>query len=346
MFNMNRREFLTAATMGASSLVMPTFIKKGPILKGSKVVRLDTDHFELICNDPRKVRILQLTDTHFGSPKPERSITDKFSKKLIKSLVDQQKPDLVFHTGDFINNDNEGAEHSAIEFMNDLGTPWSLVFGNHDHQRAKGAISLDEYQNRMENHAAGYRKNSDGTHEHCFRIDFKSKSDKPGFTLIGFNCGSPSTSMEVTPTQIEWFKQQLEADARLGQNQPIIVMQHIPTIEYKTLFDKGAAVGRQGETVCFEQDNGGVFNEYVLSRRVKAIFCGHDHVNDYIGEHRGIKLVYGRVSGWSGYGDWQRGGRTIDLDLLDRTYKTKVVLPEGAMDMNPEWRKTLSEDLA
>jgi len=34
------------------------------------VVRTDTDRFELILPEPEKVRILQISDTHFGKPNP------------------------------------------------------------------------------------------------------------------------------------------------------------------------------------------------------------------------------------------------------------------------------------
>ena len=51
-----------------------------------------------------------------------------------------------------------------------------------------------------------------------------------------------------------------------------------------------------------------------------SVFCGHDHVNNYHGDWHGTDLVYGRVSGWGGYGPgtWQRGGRLIELDLAEK----------------------------
>jgi 3',5'-cyclic AMP phosphodiesterase CpdA len=341
----DRRDFLKVTAAGAATVAFPTILSARAVAPKAKVVRVANDRFELVYEGSAPVRILQLTDTHFGRDSDKHRASDVLSQKLIRQLVDEQKPALVFHTGDFINNDLEKPDHSAIGFMNDLGTPWSLVFGNHDHaQGREGGISLDDYYGRLENHATGFIEGN-GKREYAYRIDIRKGKEAPGFSLFGFNCGNPVSMMKVTDGQIAWLKAQLEEDKRKGHTQPILVMQHIPMIEYKTLYDAKDATGRQGEKVCFEQDNGSVFETYRQSGRVHAVFCGHDHVNDYLGRHKEILLAYGRVSGWSGYGDWQRGGRVIDMNLRDRTFRTRVVLPSGAVE-KPEWAVTMKDLVA
>jgi predicted MPP superfamily phosphohydrolase len=142
----NRREFLVAGTAAVSSIAFPTLaFSRSPRAK-AQVVRTATDRFELILPEPETVRILQISDTHFGKPNPEYVAADPVTRKLIRTLVDENTPDLVFHTGDFINNDTEYVDHSAIGFMNSLGTPWSVVFGNHDQpDNAPRNLTLDEY---------------------------------------------------------------------------------------------------------------------------------------------------------------------------------------------------------
>ncbi|MGN0547616.1 MAG: hypothetical protein ACI4I3_09805 [Acutalibacteraceae bacterium] len=49
---------------------------------------------------------------------------------------------------------------------------------------------------------------------------------------------------------------------------------------------------------------------------VKAAFFGHDHVNDFIVEIDGIKLVQTFSTGYHTYGN-KRGGRLIVLDEND-----------------------------
>jgi 3',5'-cyclic AMP phosphodiesterase CpdA len=335
---------LKTTAAGVAATAFPTVLSARPAAPKARVVRLASDHFELIADGPAPVRILQLTDTHFGRTDDAARERDAHSQKLIRKLVDEQNPALVFHSGDFVNNDGPNPDFSVIGFMNDLGTPWSMVFGNHDHSHGhEGSLPLDDYYARFENHATGYAETKTAetkAREYCFRIDVRSGKAIPGFSIFAFNCGSPVTSMKVTDGQIAWLRDQLEADARAGRNHPIVVMQHIPMLEYKTLYDAHAAKGRQGEKVCYESDSGAVFETYRQSGRVRGVFCGHDHVNDYLGQHKGILLAYGRVSGWSGYGDWQRGGRVLDLNLRDRTFRTRVVLPSGATE-KPEWSTTL-----
>lgn len=307
----------------------------------TQVVRLADDHFELITERPDRFRVLQITDTHMGSPWAEERVGDTMTRKSIRSLIDEHQPDFVFHTGDFINNDKENVEHgAAVAFMNDLGTPWSLVWGNHDHSDQQvGAWTLDDTYRRLENHAIGFHKRPDGGRDYCFRLDVRGAKTSPVATLIGFNTGGGETPKVVSASQLAWFEAQLESDRRRGWGHPILVMQHIPLVEYKTVFDAHAAVGRQGEGVCYEVDHGTVFPIYRASGRVRGVFCGHDHVNDYTGLQEGVRLTYGRVSGWSGYGDWQRGGRLIELAGEGHPFRTRVVIPSRAEE-KPDWRKT------
>ncbi len=338
-----RRELLQGAAAGAAALGLPSLSFPAAKMNKTRVIRKAEDRFDLVLPSRDRVRILQLTDTHFGTPSDENKLKDEATKKLIRQLVDDHQPDLIFHTGDFINNDRDGVLHSAFDFMNDLGTPWSMVFGNHDHSTGNaGGISLDDYYARLENHATGFHNRSTGGRDYCYRLDLRTENAKPFASLFAFNCGGPKTGMIINETQSEWLMKQLERDKSAGVTTPILVMQHIPTVEYKTLFDEKAATGRQGEAVCFEQDKGAIFGTYQASGRVKAVFCGHDHVNDYFGDHKGVRLVYGRCTGYSGYGDWQRGARIIDLTQGERAQKTRVVLGKGCTE-TPEWSSTLAE---
>lgn len=340
---MTRRELLQGAAAGAAALCLPSFSFPASSMNKARVIRNAEDRFDLILPSRDRVRILQITDTHFGTPTEENKLKDEATKKLIRQMVDDHQPDLVFHTGDFINNDKDGVNHSAIDFMNGLGTPWSLVFGNHDHPNGNtGSISLDDYYARLENHAIGFHDRPKGGRDYCYRIDLRVENAKPFASLFAFNCGGPRTGMIINETQTEWLMTQLDKDKSAGVTTPILVMQHIPTVEFKTLYDEEAATGRQGESVCFELDKGAIFAAYEASGRVKGVFCGHDHVNDYFGDHKGVRLVYGRCTGYSGYGDWQRGARIIDLSSGERAHKTRVVIGKGASE-KPDWSRTFSE---
>jgi len=111
---------------------------------------------------------------------------------------------------------------------------------------------------------------------------------------------------------------------------PVLAMIHIPVIEFKKLHDSGRFSDRFGEAVCFETDTGKTFQTLKNSGRVAAIFSGHDHENTFHGPWEGIDLVYGRISGWSGYGEGARGGRLIEVDTETGRHHHRIVLPTEA----------------
>lgn len=342
MAAMTRRDFLGAGLATGIGFAAPHMLFTNQPKK-AKVVRTANDRFDLVLPKQPRLRILQIADTHFGSPTDEERAKDLKSQALIRELIETHRPDYLFHTGDFINNDKDFPEYGAIPFMDSLDTPWSVVFGNHDHPSdGSGQKTLDDYYKALKNSTVGFAERSGGGRDYCYRVDFRVQGHKPFASVFAFNTGSPTAGMMVNDTQTKWFLGQLEADKSAKVETPILVMQHIPTIEYRDVFAQKLAIGRQGESVCFEQDKGEIFNHYADSNRVRAIFCGHDHVNDYVGELRKVKLVYGRCSGYSGYGDWERGARIIDVDTTTGHGKSRVILSKAAHE-KPEWSSTLAD---
>src|SRR5690606_17472298 len=90
--------------------------------KSFTVRRVESDRFVLDFSpsEPRTLRILQLTDTHFGNDDAESRRADQRSFEEIRALVARHRPDFLVHTGDFINNDR-GPQISfeAIEVFDD-----------------------------------------------------------------------------------------------------------------------------------------------------------------------------------------------------------------------------------
>lgn len=336
---MKRREFLAA---GVAAMALPRIGYSSP-QSPARVVQVANDRFDVIAGNGPKFRILQLSDTHFGTPDDEERAENQRSYALIRELVATHRPDFVFHTGDFINNDKVQPEFDALTFMNSLGVPWAMVFGNHDHPTGEaGQKSLDDYYAALGGGTMGFAEGKEGGREYCYRIDLRQDGKQPLASLFAFNTGGSAIPMKVSAGQTQWFLDQIAADKKAGVRTPVLVMQHIPTIEYKEIFEKKLAVGRRGENVCSEIDKGEIFRHYAESQRVRAIFCGHDHKNDYLGKLQGVTLTYGRCSGYAGYGDWERGGRIIDIDTTAGRATTRVVLARSAHE-KPEWSKTLAE---
>ena len=51
----------------------------------------------------------------------------------------------------------------------------------------------------------------------------------------------------------------------------------------------------------------------LLTALTQAVFVGHNHRNDFVFTHQGIKLVYGRLSGYNAAGQIKRGARIIEI---------------------------------
>jgi len=73
---------------------------------------------------------------------------------------------------------------------------------------------------------------------------------------------------------------------------------------------------------------------------VIGTFCGHDHVNDFEATLHGVRLCYGRASGFGGYGrsGFLRGVRVIELREGRRDFATWLRLEDGRHVTQPRRR--------
>jgi 3',5'-cyclic AMP phosphodiesterase CpdA len=323
---MQRREFLQAAGAAGIGAALAANAASAEAAPAVSIRRQASDRFTLDFSPaaPRPLRILQLTDTHFGNP--DARAVDQRSFDEIKRLVARHRADFVVHTGDFINND-KGPHISleAIEMMDDLGVPWTHALGNHD----IGIRSVSVFRKPMKRASVGEFRRGDADH-YAFRFDVTSggRSD-PRLVLFCFDSGYKEPNRKVSRPQLDWFAGQVRDDARSGLSAPALAFIHIPVVEFETMRAAGSSQGTFGEPVCFDSDRGETFAELHKSGRVRAVFSGHDHENDYAGKWQGIELVYGRVGGWNAYGDLPRGGRLIEVDLEAATYAHRLVFPDA-----------------
>lgn len=297
--------------------------------------RKGSDRCELVLEGEgtRRIRILQLSDTHFGRPDPDHRLRDSWTRGLIRQMVGEHKPDAIVVTGDFLHNDVGGADTSAIEFMNGLDVPWALCFGTIELGTATTSISPADLVRRVR-HGLGGSFESEGSPRMAYRVDIRASAEaKAGLTLVGLDTSCRLGNRRVCEAQLAWLKRQVEEDARLGVSSPILVFQHAPTLAFEELRRTGKHEGRFGEGVSFDPADAGTMPALQASPRVRGLFCGMDHLNDAWGEWKGLQLGYAKVTGWSGYGPSDRGGRLIDFDPASQRLTQRVVgsgAPEGS----------------
>lgn len=272
--------------------------------------------------NPSKCTILQLTDVHYFWGDPERidELNKRTEEDIIK-LVALTKPDLIMLTGDLW---RDRFEERREEFMRygiakcaALGVPWAYTWGNHDQLNdfAVGHKALTEAPNAL------YRGSAS---EGNYCVDLVDRHDKTVCQLICLN----SERKGLGAAQQEWMRRLAEKTG--SPKVPRLAFFHIPIKQYGDIWTAGTATGFKAEDPCIEEENGSSL-PYLKALGVKACFCGHDHVNDYSGLIDGIELVYGRATGYGGYGqeDLPKGGKLITVDCLSGQYSWETILPDG-----------------
>ena len=102
---------------------------------------------------------------------------------------------------------------------------------------------------------------------------------------------------------------------------PGLVYFHIPLPEYAN-FDSSNFTGVRQEDISSASVNSGFFTTLVEAGDVKAVFVGHDHLNDFCGKLTGINLCYAGGFGYHAYGKagWSRRTRLV-VASLEKTKK-------------------------
>ncbi|MBQ2790289.1 MAG: hypothetical protein IJE97_11695, partial [Thermoguttaceae bacterium] len=143
----------------------------------------------------------------------------------------------------------------------------------------------------------------------------------------------------IKPAQIAWYMAESEkAESENGAPIPSAAFFHIPTPEFWELHDKEGetykakegVIGIRGENPASPRVNSGLVAAAIQRGDLEALFVGHEHNNDYIGEYKGVVLAYGRKTGVETYGDLPRGGRVIDFAEDKPGFETRIVIPGEA----------------
>ena len=95
---------------------------------------------------------------------------------------------------------------------------------------------------------------------------------------------------------------------------------HIPLPEYASLDSSnmtGVKLEPAGNGISSPSVNSGFFTTLLAAGDVKAVFTGHDHLNDFCGKLTGIHLCYAGGFGYHAYGKagWSRRARVVLVSL-------------------------------
>jgi hypothetical protein len=276
-------------------------------------------------------RILILSDLHMpagGAPKEVMN--------YIKQTVEQEQPHFVILNGDNVVATSISREaifsrtlKELATYLESKGIYFMHVFGNHD---VEMKLSLEEQQAIYETYPNCLSKDTDkevtGVGNYVIPI-YGSADEEIKFTLWGIDSGNYISAEDkaalfpqgitgfkgydgtgydfIHYDQIEWYRNTSELiESYYGRKIPGLMAFHIPLQEFYSAWENRGGIaewsGSKNEAVCASPYNSGLFE--VLRQRgdIKAVSCGHDHVNDYMVNYAGIKLCYASTVTTTTYG--------------------------------------------
>ncbi|MDF2959389.1 MAG: metallophosphoesterase [Paenibacillus sp.] len=289
--------------------------------------------------------IVQFTDLHWKNGEEP----DLRTERLMQTVLDLEQPDLVFFTGDTIESehcrDPKQSFRDAVRVVANSRIPWAAVFGNHDADFNITKSELMQLQREypaclseagpVELHGVGN-----------YTISILNSEGKPAAILYALDSGEYAKPLLegydwIHRDQMDWFSRKADgfAEGNGGQQVPSLVFFHIPVPEYEELWNTETCYGLKEEGVGCPKVNSGFFTAMLEKGNVMGTFTGHDHINDYHGRLHGIRLCYGRATGFNTYGKerMQRGARIIRLTEGAAAFDTWLRLEDGSrIDSQPE----------
>lgn len=296
----------------------------------------------------RDIKILQLTDIHIGNG-PLTTKKDKKAIQAVCSLIEYTKPDLIVLTGDMVfpvtimtgTNDNLNALKVLARVIEKYKTPWTLCMGNHDAEET-AKYSKSELCDYLESDELEYclfnrgPSRLDGMGNHL--INVYNSDHSINSTLFFFDNGMYNGNLqltgyqEISESQVEWYSNKIETFIeKFGKTIPSYVFYHVPGKEYENAWEEYRSgnedveliygwANESNEKVSSSVELGSFFETAVNLGSTKAIFCGHNHLNDFSLIYKGIRLTFGKSIDYTAYAfqgiadkTEQRGGTVLVL---------------------------------
>lgn len=278
-------------------------------------------------------KIVQLTDLHIGS-KPYAE-DDYKTFELIDEAFTKLDADLIVLTGDLmwshgVPNAME-VYQELLERFNQYDVPIAITYGNHDAEDEFVGADMRRMEGILKNHVT--KSNSMVVRDReSYTVElFDPEGRTVQSVLYLFDTGSDAPLPVgiydwVQPEQVTWFNDVSRHYHSQTQRKNDLTFLHIPLPEYWEAA-KHIESGECNETndmISAPYINTGLFASLYMNGQVGGVFCGHDHDNNFVGLHHGIRLVYGQVSGYQCYGDLPRGARIVELTQSEMTTYTQT----------------------
>lgn len=268
---------------------------------------------------------------------------------LIEKAELNKDRDLIVVSGDLSSankneKDNiEGSNRRDFEFfctyLESKQIPWTFTFGNHDSEydptnfedteafftKAEVSDYLESLEyctyKRGDIIPANHEKKPDSygqysepvlnnNNEEIMRLVYMDSNNRE-YDENGKEIGTGGFS----EAQVEWYKNEVNSFAKKdGKPIPSLAFFHIPMQAYSAAIKEGEKLyGLNLEKPCSPVKADGMFEAMVELGSTKGVFVGHDHMNSFAAEYKGIRLTYGYSADHNIYLVPQLGGTVINI---------------------------------
>lgn len=298
--------------------------------------------------------VLQITDVHILNDEKK----DAKAFKTITAMVEKSNPDMIVVTGDITSEkENYTAFKTFCTFMEEFDIPWAFVFGNHegldiayepdevlDPEKIADKEMLSDYLESLDN--CIYERGDetvDGMGNYYYNVT--DENGKVITSLIMMDSNSYDEENDgydhFHENQVEWYERTVKSIAKEVNGDetkvvPSLAFFHIPMQEYMTAYDEAKGTDKRLWGFRFPNEDGtpavddGMFEKMVELGSTKGCFAGHDHMNNFEVEYRGIRLSYGLSCDHNIYLVPLRGGRLIEIKE-DGSFTTRALFRHRGM---------------
>ena len=287
-----------------------------PLNRETLDIKRNSEGADIYCKTEADIKIMQITDMHISG------LEENYSKNILAmqtvyEMAEREQPDFIVATGDLVfgmahtrSEDDRTALDMVLKFMDSMGIAWTWTFGNHDHdyfdrlETSELTQILSEaellYMPENNSHLKGY---SNGV----FRI-YRQNKLASALILLDSNGEILDSNMElvtydyIDESQILWYSDKIEElKKQAGKEIDTFVYIHIPIEEYAQIAAEDYLSGEKRENVSCSRIYNNLAETITELGSTKALFCGHDHLNDFISLYNGIYFVYCKSIDYTAY---------------------------------------------